>query len=145
MKKIILASIFLFIGMAANAQGAYEPYILHSPNTPNYNMEEFESPRPRYQNSQPQTYEETIQTTGYYQDNNGNYRKVPMKVTVAGSQWSQSVSITAYYSYDYGQWQNLAVAISASKCNGAFGGEMESSFMYKAYFTALLKNVYFDL
>ena len=108
-------------------------------------MEEFESPRPRYQNSQPQTYEETVQTTAYYQDNNGSYRKIPIKVTVKTSQWGgQSINVTAYYNYDYGQWQSL-IAISASKCNGILGGEMESSFMYKAYLSVLLTTIYFDL
>lgn len=144
MKKIILASIFLFIGMAANAQGSYEPYILHSPNTPNYNMEEFESPRPRYQNSQPRTHKETVQTTAYYQDNNGSYVKVPIKVTITASSYGQTISITSYYNYQYGAWTDTGFT-SVQKCDGIFGGEMESAFMYKAYLAIFLKTVYFDL
>lgn len=146
MKKIILTSIFLFICMAANAQwgGAYKPYVFHdSPSSFDIDMQDLDSrPSTQYHDSQPQ--KETIQTTAYYKDNNGNYRKIPIKVTIAASQFSP-INITAYYNYNYGQWQNLVPAIPAIKCNGAFGGGMESSFMYKASSAIWPNTIYFDL
>ena len=144
MKKVIFSVIFVFVCAAVNAQ-IYEPYIFGQSSTNTYNNDLDPAPRRSY-NNQPQTQKRIVQTTAYYINDNGNYAKVPIKVTINDSPYKND-SVTSFYDYNWGingGWRDCDAAIT--KCSSVFGSGLETQFMYKACILAIgLNEVYFDL
>ena len=89
-------------------------------------------------------------------DYNGNYVKIPIKVTeiifvYPSGERSQRLEVTAYYSYDERQWINCGYGGTVSECESysLFGRDngLESMFMYKAQVSGrgIYGTIYFDL
>ncbi len=142
MKKIIFSVIFVFVCATVNAQ-IYEPYIFGQSSTNTYNYDLDTAPRRSY-NNQPQTRKRIVQTTAYYINNNGDYVKVPIKVTINDSEYSNGF-VSSFYDYELGCWHDCSSDhASITKCS-SFGQGLETQFMYKALISILLHTVYFDL
>lgn len=144
MKHSIL--ILYFVAMAmyfsfdANAQGlVYTPFIPNQSSSSGYGSYN----RPSHQT-------QTIRTTAYYADYNGNYYKVPIKVEyTVYSNGATSLTVAEQWEGNGygGQWKRIMTMANVMNCqpltaNGASAG-LERNFMYKAM--VLSKWYYFDL
>ncbi|MCL2312072.1 MAG: hypothetical protein FWC41_06235 [Firmicutes bacterium] len=100
-------------------------------------------PQQNYQNQNSNNqYEETIRTTAYRMDSNGQYIKMPIKVQ---QQSSYYFVVERYSTAGLGQWEKIATPAQVQKCSRNYynDNDIENSFMYKA----LIWNnwYYFDL
>ena len=152
--------LFFFVAMAmvfsldANAQGlVYTPFIPQQSSSSDYGNwgsgSEYSS-RPRSGYSRPSHQTQTIRTTAYYADYNGNYYKVPIKVEyTVYSNGATNLTVAEQWEGNGfgGQWKRLLTTANVVSCqpitaNGA-SAELERAFMYKAM--VWTKWYYFDL
>lgn len=99
---------------------------------------------------QPAENNQILRTTAYAIDFNGNYVKVPIKVSVTTTNYSvgsahQRSNVIAYYQNNgwSGEWVRCYSGGAVSKCSAYGGNELERSFMYKAHIS--IGWIYFDL
>ncbi len=145
MKHIIITSlVFIFVvSFEAKAQGlVYTPFIPQqsssSTNSDSWFGNSSSSPS-RMGYSRPSAQTQTIQTTAYYADYNGDYYKVPIRVEYTiYSNGASSLCVTEKWQSNgfKGQWYRLPSRASVQYCqpitaNGNTA-ELERAFMYKA-------------
>ena len=140
MKKMFVIAFCILASCVLNAQS---PGMLYTPF--------FRDPSGA-QKQQGQVY----RTTAYQLDYNGNYVKIPIKVTeiifvYPSGERSQKLEVTAYYSYDERQWINCGYGGTVSECESycLFGQDngLEKMFMYKAQVSGrgIYGTIYFEL
>lgn len=140
MKKFLITIIFLCVCCFAKSQDiTYTPFFR-------------DAPRQNRQQYQPQQQTQRLRTTAYHVDNNGNYVKIPIQVTVTNYVYptgytSQEVKVTSCYQDTGfgGQWENCVYGAPVQQCQSFSGDEMEQSFMFKANLPMIIGWAYFDL
>lgn len=139
MKSIIFSVFFICICSCVNAQDVtYTPFFRDTPS--------------QYQQQyQPQRQSQTLRATAYQVDYNGNYTKIPIKITVTtyiyptGNTRQEAKVVSYYRDNGYGgQWENCMYKTPIQQCQSIYGNKMEQSFMYKANLP-MIGWVYFDL
>lgn len=147
MKKILLTIIFMCSYCIAKSQMTYTPLFRDDVRSQQQYQQQSQ---PQYRN-ETQTQRQNIRTTAYYIDNNGDYIKIPIIVTITTyihptGNSSQVAKVTSYYSSFGigGRWENLAYDGAEVKKNNPIVGGLEQSFMYNAYLP-MAGIVYFDL
>lgn len=146
MKKTITILFFAFMAVLsfeAKAQGlVYTPFIPQQSSSSTNSGSWFgngSSSHSRIGYSRPSAQTQTIQTTAYYADYNGNYYKVPIRVEYTlYSNGASSLCVTEKWQSNgfSGQWYKLSSRAAVKDCqpitaNGCTA-ELERAFMYKA-------------
>ena len=151
---IIIVTLLAIIAVDANAQGlVYTPFIpKQSSSSYDIGGESggYSSSRSRSGYARPSQQTQTIRTTAYFVDYNGDYYKVPIHVEyTVYSNGATSLSVTEQYESNGfgGQWKRLLSPARVTSCQSIMANgdtaELERSFMYKAMVGT--KWYYFDL
>lgn len=151
MKKLFLFLAFACCGYFVSAQDmTYRPFSRESTPTPMpQHQQNYYQPQPQQRKTRGEN--QTGRTTAYQTDQNGDYVKIPIKITVTTYTYPtgdirQEVNVTSYYRNNGygGQWENCMYGAPIQKCQSVYGNEMEKSFMFKAN-VPMIGWVYFDL
>ena len=138
---ILIVALLSIITVDVKAQGlVYTPFIPQQSSSTDlggmYGSSSASGPRSGY--SRPSFQTQTIRTTAYFADYNGNYYKVPIKVEyTVYSNGATSLTVAEQYESNGfgGQWKRILTAANVVTCqsitaNGVTA-ELERSFMYK--------------
>lgn len=150
MKSLFLFLAFVCGGYCVSAQDlTYRPFFRESTPTPQP-QQDYYQPR-QQERRQTEVESQTGRVTAYQTDQNGDFIKIPIKITITTYTYPtgdmrQEVKVTSYYRNNGygGQWENCMYGAAIQKCQSIYGNEMEKSFMFKSN-VPMIGWIYFDL
>lgn len=151
---ILIVAIMAMLSLEAKAQGlVYTPFILGSSSSSS-SADSWSngsgSSRSRTGSYRVTSQTQTVRTTAYYADYNGDYYKIPIRVEyTVYSNGASSLSVAEQWeSNGYsGQWKKILTMANVESCRPVLAqgvtAELERTFMYKAMVGS--RWYYFDL
>jgi hypothetical protein len=139
---VLLVAFMAMMSMEANAQGlVYTPFIPQQSSSADFGSWGSDSgySRQRSGGYRPSYQTQTIRSTAYYVNYDGDYQKVPIRVEyTVYSNGATSLTVAEQWKGNGlgGQWEKVLSAAYVRECQSIFANgptaELERTFMYKA-------------